>query len=341
MKFMSIKQISVLGGGSWGTILSNLSCKQGIETLLWMRDKNIAQEINTKKENNKYLPGYKLQENLKATTDIEDISNSDLIIFCIPSDSFRDVVVKSKEFIKPNAYLVSATKGVEPEGFKLMSQVLVEELNKELATGVLSGPNLANEISKGQLTGTVIASNYEKLNSDFTDIFSTDSFRVYTSTDPFGVELGGALKNIYAIACGMADGLNAGENTVGMIMTRGLAEMSRFAVKLGSDPMTFLGLSGVGDLITTCASPLSRNHQIGKLIGRGSSVEEAKKITGQTAEGIKTLKVVWEESRKQKVEMPIVEALYKIIFEEEPLGNSMEKVLGTNQGKDVEFSRKV
>ena len=341
MKFMSIKQISVLGGGSWGTVLSDLSCKQGVKTLLWLRDRKISKEINTKKQNNKYLPGFTLQANIIASTDIENISNSDLVIFCVPSDSFREVVVKSRRFIKQNAYLVSATKGIEPEGFKLMSQILEEEFNEEFDTGVLSGPNLANEISRGQLTGTVIASNSDELISDFTDIFSTDSFRVYSNKDPFGVELGGALKNIYAIACGMADGLKAGENTVGIIMTRGLAEMSRFAVKLGADPMTFLGLSGVGDLITTCASPLSRNHQVGKLIGRGSSTEEARKLIGQTAEGIKTLKVVWEESRKHNVEMPIVEALYKIIFKKEPLGNSMEKVLGTNESKDVEFSRKV
>ena len=170
-------------------------------------------------------------------------------------------------------------------------------------------------------------------------MYSSDFFRVYINEDPYGVELGGSLKNIYAIACGIADGLNSGENTIGMIMTRGLAEMSRFAVKLGANPMTFLGLSGVGDLITTCASPLSRNHAVGKLIGQGKSVKEALTEIGQTAEGIQTIKVVWKEAQNQGVEMPIVNSLYKIIFEGVPLGKSMKKVLGINEVKDVEFSR--
>ena len=204
---------------------------------------------------------------------------------------------------------------------------------------MISGPNLAIEISQGQLTGTVIASKNKNLREEYKKIFSSNSFRVYSNTDPYGVELGGALKNIYAIACGVADGLEAGENTVGMIMTRGLAEMSRFAVNLGANPMTFLGLSGVGDLITTCASPLSRNHAFGKLIGKGFKAEEAQKEIGQTIEGLKTLKIVWNKSRKEGLDMPIVNSLYKIIYENEPLNGSIEKVIGTDQAKDVEFSR--
>ena len=217
-----------------------------------------------------------------------------------------------------------------------MSQILENEI-KSHDIGVISGPNLALEISQNQLTGTVIASKSKKLTEECIKIFASDSFRIYTNSDPYGVELGGALKNIYAIACGIADGLQSGENTVGMIMTRGLAEMSRFAVNQGADPMTFLGLSGVGDLITTCASPLSRNHAFGKLIGKGYQVDEAQKEIGQTTEGLKTLKVVWNKSKEEGVDMPIVNSLYKIIYENEPLEGSIEKVLGTDQPKDVEF----
>ena len=336
---MSIKKISILGGGSWGTVLANLACQDGVEVDLWMRDKNIAKEINLGKGNTKYLPGYKLEKNLRATTDISIIATSKLIIFCIPSNAFRNVLIKASSFIKSDSYLISATKGIEQEGFKLMSQIIREETNYDKNIGVLSGPNLATEISKGQLTGTVIASNNKRLNEDFVKMYSSDFFRVYINEDPYGVELGGSLKNIYAIACGIADGLNSGENTIGMIMTRGLAEMSRFAVKLGANPMTFLGLSGVGDLITTCASPLSRNHAVGKLIGQGKSVKEALTEIGQTAEGIQTIKVVWKEAQNQGVEMPIVNSLYKIIFEGVPLGKSMKKVLGINEVKDVEFLR--
>ena len=336
---MKKKKIAVLGGGSWGTVLANLASLNGSEVVLWMRDRRVAEFINVKNENQKYMPGYKLNKSLLASCDLADIKSSELVLFCVPSDSFREVFLKSSKFISDKAYLVSAAKGVEEEGFVLMSNILEGNKQKEQGIGVLSGPNLAKEIALGQLTGTVIASKNEKLQNDVVKIFSSKNFKVYTSKDPYGVELGGALKNIYAIACGIADGLNSGENTIGMIMTRGLAEMSRFAVNQGANPMTFLGLSGVGDLITTCASPLSRNHAFGKLIGEGLSVDDAKTKIGQTTEGIKTLRVVWKKAKEETVPMPIVDSLYKLIYKNEDLNNSIEKVLGTDQLKDVEFSK--
>ena len=338
---MSIKEreIAVLGGGSWGTVLANLASLNGNLVNLWMRDQANAEFINLNFENKKYLPGYKLSDKLHATNNLQEIKSSKLVLFCVPSDSFRKVLLKSLSYLQPKAYLVSATKGIDEEGFKLMSQILENESHKLQKIGVVSGPNLAKEITQNQLTGTVIASKSKKLREEFMRVFSSNSFKVYTNTDPYGVELGGALKNIYAIACGIADGLNSGENTVGMIMTRGLAEMSRFAVNQGADPMTFLGLSGVGDLITTCASPLSRNHALGKLIGKGFKVKDAVREIGQTTEGLKTLKVVWNKAKEEEVEMPIVNSLFNIIYKNEPLNGSIEKVLGTDQLKDVEFSK--
>ena len=330
------KEIAVLGGGSWGTVLANLAAINGNKVTLWMRDEANVESINTNSLNKKYLPDYLLDRRLIATSNIEDIESSLLVLFCVPSSSFREVLLKSIKYINPEALLISATKGIEEKGFLLMSQILENEI-KSHDIGVISGPNLALEISQNQLTGTVIASKSKKLTEECIKIFASDSFRIYTNSDPYGVELGGALKNIYAIACGIADGLQSGENTVGMIMTRGLAEMSRFAVNQGADPMTFLGLSGVGDLITTCASPLSRNHAFGKLIGKGYKVDEAQKEIGQTTEGLKTLKVVWNKSKEEGVDMPIVNSLYKIIYENEPLEGSIKKVLGTDQPKDVEF----
>ena len=334
---MNDKTVAVLGGGSWGTVLANLSAERGFKTTLWMRDNEVVEQVNLEKQNSKYLPGYILSDNLLATNEIEAISSSDLVVFCIPSDSFRDIAQKAAPHIKSTSHLVTATKGVEENGFILMSHILSEIFGDERPIGVLSGPNLATEIAMGQITGTVIASSSEHLQSSFVKIFSSDSFRVYVNGDIYGVEMGGALKNIYAIACGIADGLDSGENTIGMIMTRGLAEMSRLAIELGANPQTFLGLSGVGDLITTCASPISRNHRIGKCIGKGLTVEEAKKEIGQTTEGLKTLKVVWEKAKERGVNMPIVDSLYKIIYEGEELNNSIQKVLGTDQLKDVEF----
>ena len=330
------KEIAVLGGGSWGTVLANLASINGNKVTLWMRDEANVESINTNSLNIKYLPDYLLDRRLIATSNIEDIESSLLVLFCVPSSSFKEVLLKSIKHVNPEALLISATKGIEEKGFLLMSQILENE-TKGHDIGVISGPNLALEISQNQLTGTVIASKSKKLREECIKIFASDSFRIYTNSDPYGVELGGALKNIYAIACGIADGLQSGENTIGMIMTRGLAEMSRFAVNQGADPMTFLGLSGVGDLITTCASPLSRNHAFGKLIGKGYKVDEAQKEIGQTTEGIKTLKAVWNKSKAEGVEMPIVNSLYQIIYENDPLEGSIEKVLGTDQPKDVEF----
>ena len=333
---MNRKNISVLGGGSWGTVLAYLASLNGNQVNLWMRDKNLAEEINNTSINKRYLPNLDLGKNITATSQMEDIKESDLIIFCVPSDAFRDVSLLASSFINENTFLVTATKGVEKDDFSLMSKILEEYYSKNLI-GILSGPNLAEEIANHHLSGTVIASKHKILRDEVIQNLSTDFFRIYENDDPYGVEMGGALKNIYAIACGIADGLNSGENTIGMIMTRGLGEMSRLATDLGANPQTFLGLAGVGDLITTCASPLSRNHQFGKYIGEGLSVEEAKQKIGQTIEGLKTLKVVKNISDKHGVEMPIVDSLYKIIYKGTNLDGSIQNVLGQDMIKDVEF----
>jgi len=333
---MNSKNISVLGGGSWGTVLANLAASNQHNVTLWMRDSEVVEEVNKSKRNSKYLPELKLEGNINATDDISLIKNSEMVIFCIPSDSFREVSKKASEYINNSVQLVTATKGVEKDKFNLMSQVLNEHM-KNNSVGILSGPNLAQEIATKQLSGTVIASEDKALQKNVVDILGSDFFRVYENDDPFGVEMGGAIKNIYAIACGVADGLNSGENTVGMIMTRGLGEMSRLAVELGANPQTFLGLSGVGDLITTCASPLSRNHKFGKYIGEGLSVENATEEIGQTVEGLKTLKVVKVLSDERNINMPIVDSLYKIIYKGENLNGSVQNILGEDLIKDVEF----
>ena len=333
---MNRKNISVLGGGSWGTVLAYLASLNGNQVNLWMRDNDLAETINNTRINKRYLPNLDLGKNITATSQIEDIKESDLIIFCVPSDAFRDVSLLASSFINENTFLVTATKGVEKDDFSLMSKILEEYYSKNLI-GILSGPNLAEEIANHHLSGTVIASKHKILRDEVIQNLSTDFFRIYENDDPYGVEMGGALKNIYAIACGIADGLNSGENTIGMIMTRGLGEMSRLATDLGANPQTFLGLAGVGDLITTCASPLSRNHQFGKYIGEGLSIEEAKQKIGQTIEGLKTLKVVKNISDRHGVEMPIVDSLYKIIYKGINLEGSIQNVLGQDMIKDVEY----
>ena len=333
---MKSKNISVLGGGSWGTVLANLASHNQHNVILWMRDSAVIEEVNKFKRNSKYLPELELEGNINATNDISSINNSEMIIFCVPSNSFREVAKQASEYIKKSAQLVSATKGVEKDKFNLMSQILKEYMS-ENPIGILSGPNLAEEIAIKQLSGTVIASKDKVLQKNVIEIFGSNFFRVYENDDPYGVEMGGAIKNIYAIACGIADGLNSGENTIGMIMTRGLGEMSRLAVELGANPQTFLGLSGVGDLITTCASPLSRNHKFGKYIGEGLSVKNATDKIGQTVEGLKTLKVVKMLSDERNINMPIVDSLYKIIYKGDNLDGSIRNILGEDLIKDVEF----
>ena len=335
---MNRKKISVLGGGSWGTVLAYLASLKGNDVTLWMRDSNLAEEINKNKINLRYLPELNLGNNITATSDIEDVQDSDLIIFCVPSDAFRSISMLASSVVKEKTFLITATKGVEKDDFSLMSSIL-SECYPNNSIGVLSGPNLAGEIASHHLSGTVIASENQDLRNKVIELLTTDFFKVYENDDVYGVEMGGALKNIYAIACGMADGLNSGENTIGMIMTRGLGEMGRLATDLGANPQTFLGLSGVGDLITTCASPLSRNHQFGKFLGEGLSVEQSKQKIGQTIEGLKTLKVVKKISDEHNIEMPIVDSLYKIIYKGSNLQGSIQNVLGQDMIKDVEFNK--
>ena len=333
---MKSKNISVLGGGSWGTVLANLASSNKHNVTLWMRDSSVVEEVNKSKRNSKYLPELKLEGKIHATDDISLINNSEMVIFCIPSDSFREVSRMASEYINASVQLVSATKGVEKDKFNLMSQILNEYMSNN-SVGILSGPNLAEEIAAKQLSGTVIASKDKVLQKNVLDILGSDFFRVYENDDPHGVEMGGAIKNIYAIACGVADGLDSGGNTVGMIMTRGLGEMSRLAVELGANPQTFLGLSGVGDLITTSASPLSRNHKFGKYIGEGLSVKSATDKIGQTVEGLKTLKAVKVISDERNINMPIVDSLYKIIYKGKNLDGSVQNILGEDLVRDVEF----
>ena len=273
-------RVTVLGGGSFGTAMANTAARNGCDTMIWIRDAKTAQEINVTHINKRYLPDFVLEESLKAVSDIGlAVRDRDIIFVAIPSHSFRSVLQQIKPYISGQA-VISLTKGIEADSFSLMSAIIQEEL-PEVLFGVLSGPNLAKEIVAGQPAGTVIASDSELVRSAVQQALHSAMFRVFSSDDVHGVELGGALKNIYAVAMGMAAAFNVGENTRSMILTRALAEMSRFAVELGANPLTFLGLSGVGDLFATCNSPLSRNYQVGYSLGKGKNLEQATTESGQ------------------------------------------------------------
>lgn len=330
-------KVAVLGGGSFGTALANIAAENGYDTWLWMRDAARAEEIRTLRENTQYLPGCRLSEAIEPTTDLEAcIQDAQVILVSIPSKGVRDVVRQIKEWVRPEQILVSTTKGIEPGTFKLMSQILREEI-PAAAIGVLSGPNLAKEIGRRALTATVIASSDPTVRSRVQEVLSCSYFRVYANSDMYGVELAGALKNIYAIISGLAAAMGMGENTKAMLITRSLAEMSRFAVCLGANPMTFLGLAGVGDLIVTCTSPLSRNYRVGYAIGKGESLEQAVESLGEVAEGINTLSLVREKAQEMQVAMPLVEGLYAILNEGKPIAEVSNQLMLRQQNSDVEF----
>ncbi len=329
-------RVTVLGGGSFGTAIANLASRNGCDTRMFIRDAEVAKEMQETRRNQRYLPDFVMDENLSFTGDLEfAVRDRDLILVAIPSSNFRAVLRQVAPFITGQV-LVSLTKGIEPDSFALMSDIIREEL-PQVAYGVLSGPNLAKELMAGLPAGTVIASPSEAVRTAVHQALASALFRVFANTDVQGVELGGALKNIYAVAMGMGAAYHLGENTRAMLLTRALAEMSRFAVKLGANPLTFLGLSGVGDLIATCSSPLSRNYQIGFALGNGKTLEEAVKELGQTAEGINTIRQVRAQALALDVYMPLTCALYDVIYEGmPPLGIALS-LMQTGHRSDVEF----
>ena len=329
-------KIAVLGGGSFGTAMANLSSKNGCEVTLWVRDKRSVKSMQKTHINKKYLPDHKLDERLQFTHDLQvAVKGKDLIFVAVPSAAFRETLQKIAPFISAQA-IVSLTKGMEKDTFALMSDVIADEL-PNVAFGVMSGPNLAKEIMNNMPSATVIASQSAALRLAVQTALHSAFFRVFASDDLIGVELGGALKNIYAIAMGMAAAYDIGENTKAMILTRALAEMSRFGVQAGANPLTFLGLSGVGDLYATCSSTLSRNYQIGDMLGRGMSLDQAIKKLGQTAEGINTIQQVNEKAMKAGIYMPITHALHDIIYEDKaPLGVALN-LMEAGFRSDVEF----
>ena len=335
---MEVIQATVIGGGSFGTAIASILATNNIKTHQWMRNHKVADSINKSHENPQYLPGVKLNPNLIATTDLEiAITGAQLIFVSVPSKSFRTVVQQLKPFLKPGQCLISTTKGIESDGFNLMSQVLTEECPGH-SVAVLSGPNLAKEIGRKQLTATVVASSDGALRTAVQDALGCEYFRVYASDDIYGVELSGALKNIYAIVSGFIAALGMGENTKSMIITRSLAEMSRFAVAQGANPLTFLGLAGVGDLVVTCMSPLSRNYRVGYAIGEGKSLEEAIEELGEVAEGVNTLRYINTQSEELGIYMPLVKGAYAVLFAHvDPRLVAKELMTGENT-TDVEFA---
>ncbi|MDB9747455.1 NAD(P)-dependent glycerol-3-phosphate dehydrogenase [Gammaproteobacteria bacterium] len=333
-------KVAVLGGGSFGTVLANIAASNGYKVSLWVRDSEQALRINSEGANSTYHPELQLSPNILASEKLEDVMKSSSLVFiATPSEIFETIMERINPMIEEDSHIISCTKGIKLNPFRSMSDIISMNIDtKKNHVGVLSGPNLAREIAEKKVAGTVIASSSNALLNQVKEVLSSDTFKVYSSNDIQGVELAGALKNIYAIICGMADSLDVGENAVGLILTRSMAEMSRFAVAKGANPITFLGLSGMGDLVATCTSGLSRNYQLGSNLGQGMSLQEAKDKVGQVAEGIRTLDVIKEESKDLGINMPLVDSLYNIIYQKHPPKTLIDDLVNNPHEVDVEFT---
>lgn len=330
-------RVAVLGAGNFGTVIANILARNGCDTYLWLRDEEQLRDMLREGENRRYLPGHKLAAGVQPTSDLDlAVSLSELLFITVPSSSFREVANAMARYVAPGAYVISGTKGVESTSFRLMSQIVKDEITQG-TVGVLSGPNLAEEIAAGQFAGTVIASEDEQLVSTVQEHLQSSRFRVYGNSDVYGVELGGALKNIYAIICGMATTLQVGQNALAMVITRSLAEMNRFAQSMGANGITFLGLSGVGDLIATCTSPHSRNFQLGSELAKGLKLEEAQEKLGKLAEGVNTLEVVYQKKEELSVYMPLADGAYRVLFRNENILAVIGELMTSQQQPDVEL----
>lgn len=307
-------KITVYGGGSWGTAIARLLSNNKHEVKFYIRNKDIVDEINSRHENSKYLPGVDLGDLTALNDSDKALEDMDMLVMAVPTSAFRKVLTNIKDKIDKKVIILNLAKGIENETLDRISEIS-KEILPDNPFAVLSGPSHAEEVGKDIPTAVAISSENEEVAKRVQHAFASKYFRVYTNSDLLGVELCGALKNIIALAAGMADGLGFGDNTIAALATRGIYEISKLGVKTGAKMQTFNGLAGIGDLIVTCTSMHSRNRRAGVLIGKGIAVEDANKQIGQVVEGIKTTKSAYELSKKYDVSMPITAKLYEVLYE--------------------------
>ncbi|MFP3917997.1 NAD(P)H-dependent glycerol-3-phosphate dehydrogenase [Lysinibacillus telephonicus] len=312
-----MENVTVLGAGSWGTALAIVLAENGHNTLVWTHREDQAEEINEQRTNNRYLPDIKLPNLLVATSNLEEaVHHSKTIVVAVPTKAIREVCEKMMSFLDKKILFVHVSKGIEPDSLLRISEILEQSLSPDVIEDivVLSGPSHAEEVVQGHPTTITAACENLKAAEKVQDLFMNGYFRVYTNNDVVGVELGGALKNVIALAAGISDGLNYGDNAKAALITRGLAEISRLGVKMGGNPFTFSGLTGMGDLIVTCTSVHSRNWRAGNMLGKGLKLDEVLEQMGMVVEGVRTTKAAYQLSEKYDVPMPITTELYNVLF---------------------------
>lgn len=332
-------KIAVIGAGSWGSALSIVLSDNNHEVRLWGRDKSQMKEINEKHTNEKYLPNVLIPKNVTGYTSLEDaVKEVEAIVLVVPTKAIREVLKDLRQCLKEKVTFIHASKGIEPDSLKRISEMIEEEMPEFLRKSVvvLSGPSHAEEVSLRQPT-TVTSSSLQLDEAEYVqDLFMNMHFRVYTNADLIGVELGGALKNIIALGAGLTNGLGFGDNAKAALMTRGLAEIARLGIKLGANPLTFAGLSGLGDLIVTCTSVHSRNWRAGNLLGQGKSLEEVLSSMGMAVEGVRTTKAAYQLALREGVEMPITTVLYDVLFNEKQPQIAVDELMGRVKTHEVE-----
>ncbi|MDU0435921.1 NAD(P)H-dependent glycerol-3-phosphate dehydrogenase [Staphylococcus haemolyticus] len=327
-------KITVFGMGSFGTALANVLAENGHTVLMWGKNEDSVKELNDHHQNKRYLKDVVLNSSIKATSDIKEAVNfTDIYLMALPTKAMREVTSEIDNLIDTKKTFIHVAKGIENDTFKRVSEMLEDSISEEHngGIGVLSGPSHAEEVVIKQPTTVAASSKDEKVSKLIQDLFMNDYLRVYTNNDLVGVELGGALKNIIAVASGIVAGMGYGDNAKAALMTRGLAEISRLGEKLGADPMTFLGLGGIGDLIVTCTSTHSRNYTLGFKLGQGQTMDEALNEMNMVVEGIYTTNSVYHLAKQQNVDMPITNALYKVLFEDNPVKDSVKDLMGRDK----------
>ena len=335
-----IKNIGVIGAGSWGTVLANLLAEKGFVVDLWVREEEVYYQIKNEKMNPMFLPGVRLVSDINPVRAFrEAVADKDLVLMVVPSHVFREVLSQIKPFLGRDTALMTATKGIENDTLKVMSQVAEEVLSDRHNTlfACLAGPSFAREVIANQPTAVTIASKDLGHAELLQRLFFTDFFRVYVSEDLIGVQLCGALKNVIAIAAGASDGLGFSLNARAALITRGLAEITRLGVAMGANPMTFAGLSGIGDLVLTCTGDLSRNRTVGLKIGRGIDLNEITEGMNMVAEGIRTSMSAYQLAKKMKIEMPIIEQVYGILYEGKDPKAAVRELMTRELKKELEM----
>jgi glycerol-3-phosphate dehydrogenase (NAD(P)+) len=328
---VSIRNTAIIGAGGWGTALAVLWSKRGNAITLWGNDPERAAKLRATRENSEYLPGIRLPEAIHVTSDIADCGSADLIVFVTPSVALRSVAKRLQAAnLNSGAILLSGTKGIEHGSGMRMSEVLQETFPGH-TVAVLSGPNLAVEIARDLPTAAVLGCRNHDCAEQLQSYLGSERFRIYSSDETIGIELGGALKNVFAIAAGAGDGFGLGDNSKAALVTRSLAELLRLGTAMGGNPRTFYGLSGAGDLIATCFSQLSRNRRVGERLGRGETVEQIRASTHTVAEGIPTAKSAFECARKLQIETPIIDQIHSVVHEGKRPDQAMQELLGRDQ----------